>query len=104
MLMELRAQLAQGQNRAPPPTSSLVHSAESGAESPFPGAVLPAPLVGRPTDSFITGDSLTLAQQSENGLTAAGYPELISGGTGRPARFPTNASATWTHLQPFRFS
>jgi phospholipase C len=60
----------------------------SPSKSPFPGAVLPAPLVGGPTDSYITGDSLTLAQQSENGLTAAGYPELISGGTGQTGKIP----------------
>ena len=30
--------------------------------------VLPAPLVGGPTDSYVKNDSLTLAKQSENGL------------------------------------
>ena len=34
----------------------------------FQHDALPAPLVGGPKDSYITGDSLTLAQQSENGL------------------------------------
>jgi phospholipase C len=57
-------------------------------KSSFPGDVLPAPQVGGPTDSFIAGDSLTLAQQSENGLTAAGYQELISGGTGQTSATP----------------
>ena len=39
----------------------------SPAKTPFPNKVLPAPLVGGPKDSYVTGDSLTLAQQSENG-------------------------------------
>ncbi len=52
----------------------------SPAKTAFP--VLPAPLVGGPKDSYVTGDSLTLAQQSENGLTAQFYQSLISGGTG----------------------
>jgi phospholipase C len=54
----------------------------------FPGDVLPAPLVGGPKDSYISGDSLTLAQQSENGLTSEGYQELISGGTGQTSHTP----------------
>src|SRR5277367_3270398 len=37
-------------------------------KSAFPNNVLPAPLVGGPKDSFITGDSLSLAIASENGL------------------------------------
>jgi phospholipase C len=60
----------------------------SPSKSSFPGGVLPAPLVGGPKDSFIAGDSLTLAQQSENGLTAEGYQELISGGTGQTSATP----------------
>ena len=34
----------------------------------FPGDVLPTPLVGGPTDSYVAGDSLSLTKQSENGL------------------------------------
>jgi len=60
----------------------------SPGKSSFPGNVLPAPLVGGPKDSYIANDSLTLAQQSENGLTADGYPELIGGGTGQTGRTP----------------
>ncbi|MGA2889402.1 MAG: alkaline phosphatase family protein [Terracidiphilus sp.] len=60
----------------------------SPSKSSFPGDVLPAPQVGGPTDSYIPGDSLTLAQQSENGLTAEGYQELISGGTGQASHTP----------------
>jgi phospholipase C len=54
----------------------------------FPGDKLPAPLVGGPKDSYIAGDSLTLAQQSENGLTPEGYQELIGGGTGQTSQTP----------------
>ncbi|MGC1461698.1 MAG: alkaline phosphatase family protein [Terracidiphilus sp.] len=69
----------------------------SPSKSAFPGQVLPAPLVGGPKDSYVTGDSLTLAQQSENGLTPDGYQELIAGGTGQTSATPdqriTNVSA-----------
>ena len=54
----------------------------------FPKDVLPAPLVGGPKDSYITGDSLTLAKQSENGLPDDYYPALVSGGTGQTAHTP----------------
>jgi phospholipase C len=54
----------------------------------FPGNMLPAPLVGGPKDSYIPNDSLTLAQQSENGLPADYYSDLVSGGTGQTSRTP----------------
>ncbi len=54
----------------------------------FPGGVLPAPLVGGPSDSYVAGDSLTLAEQSENGLPADYYPDLVSGGTGQSSHTP----------------
>ncbi len=54
----------------------------------FPASILPAPLVGGPKDSYIPGDSLTLAQQSENGLPTDYYEYLISGGTGLPSGTP----------------
>jgi phospholipase C len=60
----------------------------SPAPSSFPGNVLPAPLVGGPMDSYITGDSLTLAQQSENGLSPDYYKFLTSGGTGLTSKTP----------------
>jgi phospholipase C len=60
----------------------------SPSKSSFPGEVLPAPLVGGPKDSYVAGDSLTLAKQSENGLTPEGYKELISGGTGQTSDTP----------------
>jgi phospholipase C len=64
---------------------------------PFPNKVLPAPLVGGAFDSYIPGDSLTLAMQSENGLPASYYQYLVSGGTGLPSGTPdtriTNANS-----------
>jgi phospholipase C len=57
-------------------------------KSSFPNNVLPAPLVGGPQDSWVPGDSLSLAQQSENGLPSSYYPFLISGGTGLTSKTP----------------
>src|SRR5580658_7302186 len=54
----------------------------------LPSSILPAPLVGGPSDSYITGDSLSLAQSSELGLTSTGYQALISGGTGLKSKTP----------------
>jgi phospholipase C len=54
----------------------------------FPSNQLPAPLVGGPKDSYVAGDSLTLAEQSENGLPASYYPDLVSGGTGLTSQTP----------------
>src|ERR1700748_3309927 len=51
------------------------------ATKTFTGSVLPAPLAGGPPDSFVKNDSLTLAKQSENGLPAAYYGYLVTGGT-----------------------
>jgi phospholipase C len=63
----------------------------------FPGNILPAPLVGGAKDSYIAGDSLTLAEASENGLPSDYYEFLISGGTGLTSRTPdtriTNVNA-----------
>ncbi len=49
----------------------------------FPSNELPAPLVGGPQEalSYIPGNSLTLAQETEAGLPSNYYPDLISGGT-----------------------
>jgi phospholipase C len=60
----------------------------SPAQTQFPGNVLPAPLNGGPSDSYITGDSLSLAQQSENGLPTSYYPYLVSGGSGLKGKVP----------------
>jgi phospholipase C len=58
------------------------------AKTSFPGSVLPAPLVGGPMDSYVKDDSLTLAQQSENGLPADYYAYLVTGGTGQTSKTP----------------
>lgn len=57
-------------------------------QSSFAGSVLPAPLVGGPQDSYVKDDSLTLAQQSENGLPADYYAYLVTGGTGQTSKTP----------------
>ena len=54
----------------------------------FPGGYLPAPLTGGPTDSYVKGDSLSLAMASENGLPSNYYTYLVSGGTGLPSKTP----------------
>jgi phospholipase C len=69
----------------------------------FPGNVLPAPLVGGPKDSYIPGDSLTLAQQSENGLPADYYQYLISGGTGQTSHTPDQRITNVNKLPPGPF-
>jgi phospholipase C len=58
------------------------------AKGSFPGSVLPAPLVGGPEDSYVKDDSLTLAQQSENGLPDDYYAYLVTGGTGQTSGTP----------------
>jgi phospholipase C len=60
----------------------------SPTKTEFPGAVLPAPLVGGPADSYVKDDSLTLAKQSENGLPADYYAYLVTGGTGQSSATP----------------
>ena len=50
--------------------------------------MLPAPLTGGPKDSYITGDSITLAKASENGLPDDYYQYLVSGGTGQASKVP----------------
>ena len=55
----------------------------SPAKKAFPDDVLPAPLVGGPKQkaSYIPGNSLSVAEASENGLPASYYQFLIGGGT-----------------------
>ncbi|MGB6744423.1 MAG: phosphoesterase, partial [Terracidiphilus sp.] len=60
----------------------------SPTKTEFPGAVLPAPLVGGPEDSYVKDDSLTLAKQSENGLPADYYAYLVTGGSGQTSATP----------------
>ncbi|MGA7825197.1 MAG: alkaline phosphatase family protein [Steroidobacteraceae bacterium] len=54
----------------------------------FPNGVLPAPLVGGPFDSYVSGDNLQLAKESENGLPENYYQYLVSGGTGLTSKTP----------------
>jgi phospholipase C len=65
----------------------------------FPGNILPAPLVGGAKDSYIAGDSLTLAEASENGLPSDYYEFLISGGTGLTSKTP-DTRITNVHALP----
>jgi phospholipase C len=60
----------------------------SPATNTFQGSVLPAPLNGGPTDSYVKDDSLTLAVQSENGLPADYYAYLVTGGSGLTGKVP----------------
>jgi phospholipase C len=69
----------------------------------FPSGVLPAPLVGGPTDSYVAGDSLTLAEQSENGLPADYYQYLVSGGSGLTAKTPDTRITGVDSLPPGPF-
>ena len=50
--------------------------------------MLPAPLVGGPTDSYVKNDNLTLAKQSENGLPVDYYAYLVTGGSGQKSGIP----------------
>jgi phospholipase C len=75
----------------------------SPAKSSFPNGVLPAPLVGGPKDSYVTGDSLTLAKQSENGLPADYYQYLVSGGTGQTSHTPDARITSVNSLPPGPF-
>jgi phospholipase C len=54
----------------------------------FAGSVLPAPLNGGPSASYIKNNDLKLAEQSENGLPKAYYGYLVTGGTGLSGKVP----------------
>jgi phospholipase C len=69
----------------------------------FPSGYLPAPLVGGPKDSFVTGDSLTLAKASENGLPEDYYPFLVSGGSGLDSKTPDTRITDVNTLPPGPF-
>jgi phospholipase C len=72
-------------------------------KSSFPGNVLPAPLVGGPSDSYIPGDSLAIAEQSENGLDPNYYQYLVTGGTGLKSQTPDTRITDVTALKPGPF-
>ncbi|HEY6452965.1 MAG TPA: alkaline phosphatase family protein [Steroidobacteraceae bacterium] len=73
------------------------------AKSSFANAVLPAPLVGGPMDSYIPGDNLSVAQASENGLPADYYQFLIGGGSGQAAKTPDTRITNVNTLPPGPF-
>jgi phospholipase C len=73
----------------------------SPAKTAFP--VLPTPLVGGPKDSYVSGDSLTLAQQSEIGLASSAYQYLVSGGTGLSSQTPDTRITKVNDLPPGPF-
>jgi phospholipase C len=75
----------------------------SPAKSSFPGNVLPAPLVGGPKTSFIPNDSLTIAEQSENGLPPEYYPSLTTGGSGLTSKTPDTRITDVNTLPPGPF-
>jgi phospholipase C len=78
-------------------------------KSVFP--VLPAPLVGGPTfSSYVPGNSLTLAQQSENGLPSNYYQYLVTGFADLKSKTPdtriagvTSSAPNYSTLQPGPF-
>ena len=72
-------------------------------KSSFPNNVLPAPLVGGPTDSYVKGDSLALAEASENGLPPSYYQYLVSGGTGQTSGTPDLRISDVNSLPPGPF-
>ena len=75
----------------------------SPGKADFQGSVLPAPLVGGPTDSFVKNDSLKLAKQSENGLPADYYGFLVTGGTGQTSATPDARITKVSALPPGPF-
>jgi phospholipase C len=75
----------------------------SPAKASFTNNVLPAPLVGGPTDSYVKNDSLTLAEESENGLPQDYYQYLVSGGTGLNSSTPDTRITNVNDLPPGPF-
>jgi phospholipase C len=69
----------------------------------FAGSVLPAPLNGGPTDSYVKDDSLTLAVQSENGLPSDYYGYLVTGGSGLSGKVPDTRITNVNALPPGPF-
>jgi phospholipase C len=77
-------------------------------KQPFPGNVLPAPLVGgaedasgAPAISYIPGNSITLAKETENGLPPAYYSSLVTGGTLMAHKTPDTRIAGVTSSGPY---
>jgi phospholipase C len=84
----------------------------------FPSDELPAPLVGGPKVSYIPNkcasgtpiadcpESLTLAEQSESGLPANYYIDLLTGGTGQTSHTPDERISNVNNLPagPFQLT
>jgi phospholipase C len=76
----------------------------SPAKTQFPQGVLPAPLVGGPSSaSYITGNSVALAKQSENGLPSNYYQFLVQGGAGLTSKTPDTRIKDVNSLPPGPF-
>ena len=73
------------------------------AKTQLSGGVLPAPLVGGPFNSYIKDDSLTLAEQSENGLPADYYKFLVGGGSLLTSKTPDTRITDVSSLPPGPF-
>jgi phospholipase C len=70
----------------------------------FANNVLPSPLVGGPSGtSYVPNNSLTLAEQSENGLPQNYYPSLVSGGANLPHATPDTRISNVNSLPPGPF-
>jgi phospholipase C len=71
----------------------------------FPNDSLPAPLVGGPKGvSYVPGNSLTLAEQSENGLPSQSYyQDLVSGGADTTSKTPDTRITNVSSLPPGPF-
>jgi phospholipase C len=82
-----------------PPDTFLL----SPAKAAFPNNVLPAPLAGGPSDSYVKNDDLSLAMQSEIGLTATAYQSLVSGGSGITTKSPDTRISNVNALPPGPF-
>jgi phospholipase C len=65
--------------------------------------VLPAPLNGGPTDSYVKDDDLDMAVQSENGLPLEYYGYLVTGGSGLKGKVPDTRISNVDALPPGPF-
>jgi phospholipase C len=66
-------------------------------------SVLPTPLNGGPTDSYVKDDDLDVAVQSENGLPLDYYAYLVTGGSGLTGKVPDTRISNVTSLPPGPF-
>ena len=71
--------------------------------SSLPGSVLPTPLNGGPTDSYVTDDNLDTAAASENGLPDDYVAYLVTGGTGLKGKVPDTRISNVSALPPGPF-